>query len=108
MWDTSDFMTVDDAVAKMYAATARKAESITRTAPEWLSRTILVLQLMEVPGEEVANYVEYGDFADFGFAEVWAADWTGIAPFGDVELVGLHPPEWRGYHPNGGLSKPYG
>ena len=23
-------------------------------------------------------------------------------------VVGLHPPEWRGYHPNEGRGKPYG
>jgi hypothetical protein len=46
---------------------------------------------------------------EFGFREVWAVDLTGIAAYGDAELLGLHPEEWRGYHERPYASrKPYG
>ena len=52
--------------------------------------------------------MESEDFANLGFAEVWAADWTGLGAYGDVELIGLYPPEWQGHHENDWRGKPYG
>ena len=108
VFDAGNFMDPHEAASRMFDAAAAKAEKIHCHAPAWLPRTILVLQLMEAEGERVARHLVYEDFEDLGFAEIWAADWTGIEAYGNVELIGVLPEKWRGYHRNGWRSKPYG
>jgi len=49
------------------------------------------------------------DFDQYGFTEIWLADYTTVDPFGGVELFGLKPRKWWGYHEREDFpSKPYG
>jgi hypothetical protein len=49
------------------------------------------------------------DFEHNGFAEVWLADYTTVEPYGGVELFGLKPRRWWGYHEREDFpGKPYG
>ena len=44
-----------------------------------------------------------------GFLEVWLADYTGIEAYGDIELFGLKPEKYWGFHERESPSlKPYG
>jgi hypothetical protein len=49
------------------------------------------------------------DFATYGFVEIWLADYTGIEAYRDIELFGLAPDKWWGYHQRQNpYRKPYG
>jgi hypothetical protein len=49
------------------------------------------------------------DFAGYGFVEIWIADYTGIEAYRDIELFGLAPVRWWGYHQRQNpYRKPYG
>lgn len=85
---------------------ARRARYVAR-----ISQTILVLQIVD-GSLDVLQYLLDGlndEFKDHGFAEVWLADYSGLEPYGDVELFGLYPDEWWGYHQRPWPDrKPYG
>lgn len=75
-------------------------------------KVILVLQLFDCPLSELITFLNENlrdDFASYGFAEIWLADYTGLEAYGDIELFCLHPSECWGYYqrsyPN---RKPYG
>ncbi len=75
-------------------------------------KTILALQLFDCSLGRLLPFLDDSlrrDFSDNGFLEVWLADYTGVDAYGDIELFGLKPPQWRGYHKRPNPSrKPYG
>ena len=74
--------------------------------------TILVLQLMDAPIEEVKKFIcselfEVGESA--GFSEIWIADYTVEEAYSTVQLYGIKPERFRGLHDHAfSNSKPYG
>jgi len=80
--------------------------------PDWKSKTILVIQFMRFSLDSSIPMVLDGlqsEFADHNWQEIWLADYTGHDAFGNIEIYGLHPEKWWGYHqrPNWN-QKPYG
>lgn len=78
----------------------------------WANKTILVLQLLDCSILSLQPFLTddlKNDFADNGFVEIWLADYTGIDAYKDIELFGLLPSEWWGYHQRENpYQKPYG
>ena len=111
-----DWSAGQDAVSEIWAMADAKAKK--RQAPHWRYRlqTILVLMLRDVPLEEVAPFLDDApsdEFREYGFVEVWVADMTfdHLDRYGgDIELYGILPKKWRGYHRVPGYPgrKPYG
>lgn len=92
------------------AATAKASKL---KSPDWTlaDRTILVLMVQEPlryldgsrdPSEVLAEF-------KLGFIEIWAADYSLLDAYSNIELFGLYPRRWFGFHrrPNWS-SKPYG
>jgi hypothetical protein len=76
-----------------------------------VTQTVLVIHLFDGSLDSLMPYLEdlEGELADHGFAEVWVADYSGREAYGDVELFGLFPEEWWGYHQRPRpYRKPYG
>jgi len=101
-----------DTAIHLQEAVYRKEDK--RKIPGWRcpARTILVLQLMEAPAEEVGRYLDIqilDEMSATGFLEIWAADYTVFEPYGTVELLGIKPRKWRGIHRHRLYgTKPYG
>jgi hypothetical protein len=74
--------------------------------------SILVVQMFFHRAAEIGGFLTpdlQPDFDQYGFAEIWLADYTTVEPYGGVELFGLKPAKWRGYHPREDfLGKRYG
>ena len=101
-----------EAIDRIYELITGKSEKMIRNNWATKDNTILVLQLTGWSLAEVKNFLGSDlkkDFASYGFAEIWIADYTGIDAYGDIELFGLYPEKWWGYHqqPNP-HCKPYG
>lgn len=63
--------------------------------------TILVIELIGSDGEELARYLDdqlMNEMCETGFREIWVADFSPIAPYGTVQLIGIKPKRWRGIH----------
>ena len=76
------------------------------------NKTILVLQLCDCSLWSLIPFLiddVREDFSHYGFLEIWLGDYTEIEAYRDIELFGLFPDQWWGYHqrqnPN---RKPYG
>jgi hypothetical protein len=101
-----------DTVIHLQEAVYRKEEK--RREPDWLhpERNILVLQLMDVPIEEVASLLDTSildELSGTGFLEIWVADYTVMEAFRTVQLFGIKPQEFRGLHNHRRSgTKPYG
>ena len=80
--------------------------------PDWKSKVILVIQLWDYPLDTIIYSLTEdiaSDFADYGWLEVWLADYTCLEAYGCVDLFGLVPEKWWGYHQGPRHSqKPYG
>jgi len=99
-----------DVIEAMYFSAKRKQVKMSKGNWRYAKNTILVLQLVEVPLQEIMLFkdsIVFDDFRSLGFKEIWAADYTEIEAYDSVELLCLHPHKWRGYHrrPH---QKPYG
>lgn len=86
-----------------------------RCSPGWrlAEDTILVIQVLDTEVDALGAFYSganiYGDYADFGFREIWIADCASIEAYGGVTLIGLHPPKWWGPHERWNhFQKPYG
>lgn len=104
-----DYMPDTDALNFVYEAVAKKAEKITN----WPTKDIiLVLQLMDCQLSALRNVLDASlkkDFESYGFSEIWIADYTALDAYGDIELFGLYPSRWWGYHQRRNPQrKPYG
>ena len=95
IWPTAEYKS-----QKLKAGNWRHAEN-----------TILVLQVMDCPLSDLHRYLEDStspeDYADLGFAEIWVADYSELEAYGAIELFGLYPEEFFGYHELD-RGKPYG
>lgn len=104
-----DYMPDTDALDFVYEAIAKKAEKMAN----WpVNDIILVLQLTDCQLPALRNVLDVAlkkDFESYGFSEIWIADYTGLDAYGDVELFGLYPSKWWGYHQRQNPQrKPYG
>lgn len=96
----------------IYGAITKKAEKMTRD--NWLitGNIILVLQLMDCRLSAMGDILDCNlqkDFVSYGFTEIWLADYTELDAYGDIELFGLYPAKWWGYHQRRNpYRKPYG
>ena len=72
---------------------------------------ILVLQIIDASLDSFMGRLDglEGDFTDYGFIEIWLADYSGFDAYGDIELFCLYPESYWGWHqrPNIG-RKPFG
>lgn len=74
-------------------------------------KNILVLQLVDGTLGNVMWVFDglQDDFVDHGFEEIWLADHSGYDAYDDIELFGLYPESWWGYHQRPWPErKPYG
>ena len=72
---------------------------------------MLVLQLVDGSLDVLAHLLGglNDEFKDHGFAEMWLADYSALEAYGDIELFGLFPEKWWGYHARPWPDrKPYG
>jgi hypothetical protein len=101
-----------DLIASVTAIIAEKEQK--RVSPHWRTpqSTILAIQLLDYTFESFrwfndASFAD--DFCDTEFLEIWLADHSTIEAYGQVRLIGLHPPRWWGTHFQPALEgKPYG
>jgi len=96
-FDGDDFKAID----RIYELIETKAKKIKDRG--WITgpNTILVLQLHGWPLSEIMPFLTddlQSDFNSYGFVEIWIADYTGLDAYGDIELFGLYPSKWWGYH----------
>jgi hypothetical protein len=72
--------------------------------------TILIVQLRESPLWELANALTdemFPDLKDYGFCEIWLADFSELDAYNNIELFCLFPSVLRGYYKRS-IQKPYG
>jgi hypothetical protein len=109
VFEHQEYMSPHDAILRTNGAIGVKDEK--RRSAGWLypDATILVVQLMDCPLHEFGRDLFPEDVDPHGFNEVWVADFAGLDAYRDIELFGLHPPQWWGHHerPNS-WRKPYG
>ncbi len=107
-----DHMSAIETLDYIFETVGRKADKRSQGGELYPKNTILVLQVDGCPMSELTTWISddlQPDFSSYGFAEIWVADYTGIEAFGDIELFGLHPLEWWGYHQRQNPHrKPYG
>jgi hypothetical protein len=92
-----------------------KNTSLETTAWQLSDSSILVLSTPDCPISEIKTFLN-DDVRDelleicqqSGFSEIWIADHTEVEAYGSIELFGLFPIEFWGYHPNYSRGKPYG
>ncbi len=104
-WDTTlfkkDFLEPSDAIALIWGTAHRKAELKKKNRWPNSNNIILVLQLIDTPLRHIKTCLTddlINDFASLDFMEIWLADYSEIDAYGDIELFGLYPQQWRGYH----------
>ena len=73
--------------------------------PDWqLSEaSILVMATSICPISEMELFFSRElepELAKRGFTEIWVADYTEVAEYNSIELFGLFPRKWWGYHPH--------
>jgi len=99
-----------DVGSEIFEAAARKAKILPNG--RWKTfETFLVIQLFDNPLSEIhrgLEQIDTGDFAEFGFAEVWVADYSTLEAYGRIELFGIYPERVAGYYPFCAGCKPYG
>lgn len=89
----------------------RKEESRATRDVLKAAKNMLVLQLFDGTLDNIMWVFDglQNDFVDHGFEEVWLADYSGQEAYGDIELFGLFPVRWWGYHQRRcPYRKPYG
>ena len=99
--EKKECISASDTFDMAYCLASKKSKKKNKNKWPYSRKTILVLQSDECPLEEIDLYVDpslQSDFALFGFKEIWLADFTEIDAYGDIELFGLHPKKWWGYH----------
>jgi hypothetical protein len=74
-----------------------------RASADWRypKSTILVIELIASDGREMAQYLDtqlMDEMSETGFCEIWVSDFSTIAPYGTVQLIGIKPKRWRGVH----------
>jgi hypothetical protein len=100
-----------DAMQEIYRLIEKKDRQRASNYGRWSDQTILVLKLSECSLSDLLYHLDglEEDYAEFGFLEIWLADFTGQEAYGDIELFGLSPARWWGYHQRPDpYRKPYG
>lgn len=98
----------DDAAQMIQAAVYAKEAK--RSAANWTfpDSTILVLQLVGGDGEELMEHLDeqlMDEMAETGFCEIWIADESTMGPYGNVQLIGIKPNDWRGLNRHSSYGK---
>ncbi|MEW6681641.1 MAG: hypothetical protein AB1451_01795 [Nitrospirota bacterium] len=116
MWgrilNRSDYADPVDAAIRLQEVVYRKEAK--RSGGRWHlpDNIMLVLQLMDVPIEDVAPHLDeeiIDEMSGTGFFEIWVADYTVQEAYGTVQLFGIKPRQWRGLHNHAWSGmKPYG
>jgi len=109
--DRQEEMDLPDMLMEMQALIAQKEEARKARYVARAPQTMLVLQLVDGSLDTLMHLLDglKVEFKDHGFAELWLADYSGVEPYGDIELFGLFPNEWWGYHQRPWPDrKPYG
>jgi hypothetical protein len=114
-WDKimkyQEFRDAMDANDNIWSTAEYKSRKLKAGNWQHAENTILVLQVMDCPLSDLHRYLEDGsspqDYADLGFVEIWVADYSELEAYGTIELFGLYPQEFWGYHELD-RGKPYG
>jgi hypothetical protein len=97
---------------RIFELIEKKDKSRSTNYGRWVDKTILVLSLFDCSFWSLRQFLTEDiqkDFAKHGFIEVWLADYTGKEAYRDIELFGLFPAKWWGYHQRKNpYRKPYG
>ncbi len=99
-----------DVLSRIYNLIENKKTKVSKYA-EQVKDNMLVLQLVVGSLDSLIPFLEglENDYTDHKFCEVWIADYSVLDAFGVVDLFGLYPKVWWGYHqPPPVSSKPYG
>jgi hypothetical protein len=109
--DRKEFMDGEEAMAMLYDMIEEKEKL--RQQPDWNlpNNTILVLQFVDcsISSLHLLDESLEKDFESYGFAEIWIADYTRKAAYGDIELFCLYPQALWGYYERSNPGrKPYG
>ena len=109
--DNVDHMDGCDAVQAVGEAVMKKGAK--RAEPTWQlpHSSILVISTPDCPISDIQPHLDEGlqaEFQESGFTEVWISDHTDVEAYGTVELFGLVPKKWWGYHPRPWTGNPYG
>lgn len=101
-----------DTLDRIFALIEKKDKARSTNYGNWADKTILVLQLCDCSLWSLRNFLTDDireDFSGYGFVEIWLADYTGIEAYRDIELFGLFPAKWWGYHQRQNpYRKPFG
>jgi hypothetical protein len=101
-----------DALDQMWHAMCEKDRK--RGQDDWrcAEQAILVLELTGASLSDLEwalDDLPAGDFAQFGFREIWLVDYSTVDAFGEVELYCMRPESMRGRYPRAHPDKkPYG
>ena len=102
-------------VAIATKGTKLKNKNPATTAWQLANSSILVLSTPDCPITEIETFLNDDTREELleicqqsGFSEIWLADHTEVEAYGSIELFGLFPIEFWGYHPNYSRGKPYG
>ena len=99
-----------DIANEIWGAAVEKAKRLSRG--RWKKfETILVIQLFDNPLSEThrgLDQIDYDDFAQLGFEEIWVADHSTLDAYDRVELFGVYPERIAGYYALTAGCKPYG
>lgn len=118
--DGDEYMDGLEGLDFVSAAIATKGAKLKNTNPKttaWqlANSSILVLSTPDCPITEIETFLNDDTREELleicqqsGFSEIWIADHTEVEAYGSIELYGLFPIEFWGYHPNYSRGKPYG
>lgn len=45
------------------------------------------------------------EMSETGFCEIWIAEYSTVGAYGNVQLIGIKPKEWRGLHRHSSYGK---
>lgn len=109
--DRKEHMDAYEVQEYIYHLIERKEKARISRYTSRVKENILVIQLIDGSLGTIGIGFEglRADFADHGFCEIWLADYSGLEAYSDVELFGLYPEKWWGYHQRPWPDrKPYG
>ena len=73
---------------------------------------MMPIQLIGSDGEEMAANLDdrlMDEIAGTGLREIWVADYSPMAEYSEIQLIGVKPKRWRGVHRHRlHGTKPYG
>ncbi len=110
-----EFTTLEPYEASEAIFNAIEQKEAKRCSPDWKlpDNTILVLQVLDTDVDALETFLVNtdlrDDFHDFGFREIWIANFDSVEAYGGATLFGLYPKQWWGPHKRWNQSaKPYG